>query len=179
VAELLGRHKSWVCRRLALLEKLSAEMRQELEVGLLSPTAAREIARLPAGNQSEVMDVSRREALSGAELAGVVNLLLGSATAEQKSFVLAKPRQALEQAGQAEHIGWDPRLSTRGNRVSKQLTVLLDRLVWVRNFLECHGWNSLLACDRLVLGPVFQRLSHDARCVAEMAGNLAKEMHDP
>jgi ParB-like chromosome segregation protein Spo0J len=179
VAELLGRHKSWVCRRLALLEKLSAEMRQELEVGLLTPTAAREIARLPAGNQSEVMDVSRREALSGAELAGVVTLLLGSATAEQKSFVLAKPRQALEQAGETEHIGWDPRLSTRGNRVSKQLTVLLDRLVWVRNFLECHGWNSLLACDRLVLGPVFQRLSHDARCVAEMAGNLAKEMQEP
>jgi ParB-like chromosome segregation protein Spo0J len=179
VAELLGRHKSWVCRRLALLEKLSVEMRQELEVGLLTPTAAREIARLPAGNQSEVMDVSRREALSGAELAGVVTLLLGSATAEQKSFVLAKPRQALKQAGEAEHIGWDPRLSTRGNRVSKQLTVLLDRLVWVRNFLECHGWNSLLACDRLVLGPVFQRLSHDASCVAEMAGNLAKEMHEP
>ena len=179
VAELLGRHKSWVCRRLALLEKLSAEMRQELEVGLLTPTAAREIARLPAGNQSEVMDVSRREALSGAELAGVVNLLLGSATAEQKSFVLAKPRQALEQTGEAEHIGWDPRLSMRGNRVSKQLTVLLDRLVWVRNFLECHGWNSLLACDRLVLGSVFQRLSHDASCVAEMAGNLAKEMQEP
>ena len=65
VAELLGRHKSWVCRRLALLEKLSAEVRQELEVGLLTPTAAREIARLPAGNQSEVMDLSRREALNG------------------------------------------------------------------------------------------------------------------
>ena len=32
VAELLGRYKSWVCRRLALLEKLSSEMRQELEV---------------------------------------------------------------------------------------------------------------------------------------------------
>ena len=65
VAELLGRHKSWVCRRLALLEKLSAEVGQELEVGLLTPTAAREIARLPAGNQSEVMELSRREALSG------------------------------------------------------------------------------------------------------------------
>ena len=82
VAELLGRHKSWVCRRLALLEKLSAEMRQELEVGLLTPTAAREIARLPAGNQSEVMELSRREALSGTELAGVVGLLLVLATAE-------------------------------------------------------------------------------------------------
>ena len=63
VAELLGRHKSWVCRRLALLEKLCTDVRQDLEVGLLTPTAAREIARLPAGNQSEVVDVTRREAL--------------------------------------------------------------------------------------------------------------------
>ena len=97
----------------------------------------------------------------------------------KRSFVLAKPREALRQAGEAEHMGWDPRLSTRGNRVSKQLTVLLDRLAWIRNFLECHGWNSLMACDRLVLGPIFQRLSHDASCVAEMAGDLAKEMHEP
>ena len=179
VAELLGRHKSWVCRRLALLEKLSAEMRQELEVGLLTPTAAREIARLPAGNQSEVMELSRREALSGTELAGVVGLLLASATAEQKSFVLTKPREALKRAGEAEHMGWDPRLSTRGNRVSKQLTILLDRLTWIRNFLECHGWNSLTASDCLVLGPVFQRLSHDATSVAALAADLAQEMHQP
>jgi ParB-like chromosome segregation protein Spo0J len=178
VAELLGRHKSWVCRRLALLERLNPDMRQELEVGLLTPTTAREIARLPAGNQSEVMDMSRREALSGAELAGVVSLLLGSATAEQKMFVLVKPREALKQAGAVEHMGWDPRLSAHGNRVSKQLTVLLDRLAWIHNFLECRRWTSLTACDRLVLGPVFQRLSRDARPVAEMAGDLAQEMQE-
>src|SRR5277367_1631365 len=78
VAELLGRHKSWVCRRLALLEKLGTDVRQDLEVGLLSATAAREIARLPAGNQSEVVDVARRDGLSGEELRGVVRLLLES-----------------------------------------------------------------------------------------------------
>ena len=76
VAELLGRHKSWVCRRLARLEKLDQEVRQDLEVGLLTPTAAREMP-VPAGNQSEVVDVMRREALNGEELAGVVRLLLG------------------------------------------------------------------------------------------------------
>src|SRR3954449_2938651 len=65
VSELLGRHKSWVCRRLGLLERLCPEVRQDLEVGLLTPTAALEIARLPAGNQSEALAVSRREALSG------------------------------------------------------------------------------------------------------------------
>lgn len=178
VAELLGRHKSWVCRRLALLEKLSPEVRQDLEVGLLSPTAAREIARLPAGNQSEVVDVTRREALSGEELRGVVRLLLESVTAEQKTFVLTKPRQALGHAGAPEQKGWDARLSTRGNRVSKQLAVLLDRLAWVENFLDCHGWTSLTAADRLVLGPIFQRLSRDAKCVADGAGDLAVEMQN-
>jgi ParB family transcriptional regulator, chromosome partitioning protein len=178
VAELLGRHKSWVCRRLALLEKLCPEVRQDLEVGLLTPTAAREIARLPAGNQSEVLDVSRGAALSSDELAGVVRLLLGSVTAEQKMFVLAKPREALGQASAPEPKGYDPRLSAAGNRVSKQLAVLLDRLAWAENFLECHGWTSLQAADRLVLGPLFQRLSRDARCVAEGAGDLASEMQD-
>jgi ParB-like chromosome segregation protein Spo0J len=179
VAELLGRHKSWVCRRLALLEKLADEVRQELEVGLLTPTAAREIAKLPAGNQSEVLDVSRREALSSDELGGVVRLLLGSATAEQKLFVLTKPREALGQMSAPEREGWDPRLSARGNRVSKQMAVLLDRLAWMENFLQCRGWTALMASDRLVLGPVFARLARDANCVAEGAGDLAVEMNRP
>jgi ParB-like chromosome segregation protein Spo0J len=178
-AELLGRHKSWVCRRLALLEKLADEVRQDLEVGLLTPTAAREIARLPAGNQSEVLDLSRREALSRDELGGVVRLLLGAVTAEQKLFVLTKPREALGQAGAAPQEGWDPRLSARGNRVSKQLAVLLDRLAWAENFLQCRGWTALAASDRLVLGPVFARLARDAGCVAEAAGDLAVEMSRP
>ena len=178
VAQLLGRHKSWVCRRLALLEKLCTDVRQDLEVGLLTPTAAREIARLPAGNQSEVVDVTRRAALSGEAVRGMVRLLLESVTAEQKTFVLTKPREALGHAGEPEQKGWDPRLSTRGNRVSKQLAVLLDRLAWVENFLDCHGWTSLTAADRLVLGPIFQRLSRDAKCVADEASDLAVEMQN-
>ena len=46
VAELLQRHKSWVCRRLALLERLSEECRDDLRLGLLSPTMARQLTRL-------------------------------------------------------------------------------------------------------------------------------------
>src|SRR5436309_11222094 len=56
VAELLGRHKSWVCRRLALIERLGPKAKDELRVGLLSPTAARQIVRLLQGNQTEVLE---------------------------------------------------------------------------------------------------------------------------
>jgi ParB-like chromosome segregation protein Spo0J len=176
VAELLGRHKSWFCRRLALLEKLCLEVRQDLEVGLVTPTTAREIARLPAGNQSEVLDVSRREAFNSDELSGVIRLLLSSVTAEQKQFVLAKPREALGQAGTKEPKSYDPRLSARGNRLCQQLAVLLDRLASMETFLECHGWTALEAADCLVLGPLFQRLARDAKCVADGAADLAVEM---
>ena len=56
---------------------------------------------------------------------------------------------------------------------------LKDRLAWAENFLQCRGWTSLLACDRLVLGPVFARLARDAKCVADAAGDLAVEMSRP
>ena len=91
-------------------------------------------------------------------------------------FVLAKPRQALGHDSTAEPKGWDPRLSSLGNRLSKQLAALLDRLAGMENFLECRRWTSLVASDRLVLGPLFERLARDARCVADGAGDLAVEM---
>ena len=75
VAELLGRHKSWVCRRLALVEKLAEEVRDDLRLGLLSATAARSLVRLPAGNQAEVVAAVHRDELTAAELDGVVGLL--------------------------------------------------------------------------------------------------------
>ena len=48
----LQRHKSWVCRRLALLERLSEECREDLRLGLLSPTMARQLTRLPRATRS-------------------------------------------------------------------------------------------------------------------------------
>ena len=60
-AQLLGRHKSWACRRLAMLEKLSEEILGDLHLGLISATVARQLTRLPAGNQAETLAASRRE----------------------------------------------------------------------------------------------------------------------
>jgi hypothetical protein len=48
-AELLGRQKSWVCRRLALLERLSEECREDLRLGLPSPTIREHVRALPRG----------------------------------------------------------------------------------------------------------------------------------
>ena len=50
IAALLDRHKSFVCRRLQLVEKLSSDVIEHLKLGLINITIARQLARLPAGN---------------------------------------------------------------------------------------------------------------------------------
>jgi ParB-like chromosome segregation protein Spo0J len=176
VAELLGRHKSWVCRRLALLEKLGEKARDDLRVGLLSPTAARQIVRLPQGNQGEVLEAARREALSTAELVGVVDLLLGCGDRTQQRYILAHPREALSQSKGVLPAGRDPRLSESGNHVWKRIGLLLDVLGRMEVWLAHHGRAGLTAEDRVILAPRFEKLSRDAGSVALLSRDLASEL---
>jgi ParB-like chromosome segregation protein Spo0J len=179
VAELLRRHKSWVCRRLALLEKLASQARQDLQLGLLSATAARELLRLPHGNQLELLECMRRESLTTAELREVVNLLLACSTREQKDYVLEKPREALSQSRSGPARSWDPRLSAAGNRVARKLAWLLDNLSQMENWLRHSGRGELCLCDGAILSAGFDRLSRDGRVVAELANDLAEELKSP
>jgi ParB-like chromosome segregation protein Spo0J len=179
VAVLLGRHKSWVSRRLALMEKLCAAAQEDLRLGLLSPTMARQLVRLPAGNQQEALECGRRYSLSAAELRGVVDLLIASGTREKAAFVLERPRESLRQAQAGEVRGWDPRLSAAGNRVGRQLASLLDQLARMANWLRHQGRGDLALCDRGVLEPSFTRLSGEARLVAELTDDFLQEIHLP
>lgn len=176
VAELLSRHKSWVCRRLALIERLGSKARDDLRVGLLSPTSARQMVRLPQGNQTEVLDAVRREALSGAELAGVVDLWLGCADRSQQQYILAHPREALSQSKGMNHAVRDPRLSEAGNHVWKRVGLLLDVLGRMEVWLAHHGRTGLTAEDRLILAPRFEKLSRDAGSVAALSLDLVNEL---
>ena len=177
VAELLDRHKSWVCRRLALVERLVDEAREEMRVGLLTPTAARALVQLPAGNQVEVLACARREKLNTIELRGVVELLRSAAGRPQVEYVLAKPREALAQA-QAGGSGriYDPRLSVAGNRVARQLSQLLEQLARMDSWLRQRGRAELTACDGGLLAERFARLGGDAGTVASLASDLYEEL---
>jgi ParB-like chromosome segregation protein Spo0J len=176
VAELLGRHKSWVCRRWALMERLGAQAKDEVRLGLLSPTAARQVVRLPQGNQAEVLDVIRREALSSGELAGLVDLWLGCSERSQQEYLLCHPREALSQAQGARPTACDPRLSKDGNQVWKRVGWLLDGLGRMEVWLAHHGRTGVTPGDRTILSPRFQRLARDAGSVAALSQDFVGEL---
>jgi ParB-like chromosome segregation protein Spo0J len=177
VADLLGRHKSWVCRRLALIEKLAAEARADLRLGLLSVTAARSLLRLPAGNQPEVIAALRRHQLTAAELDGVVELLQAAPGRAQEEYILAQPRQALQQAH--HDGGWthDPRLSRAGNRLARRLSQLLEGLTRMETWLRHTGRAELSPGDWDLLAPTLARLVPAAQGVALLTEDLLGELH--
>jgi hypothetical protein len=159
-----------------LLERLGSKARDELRVGLLSPTTARQLVRLPQGNQVEVLDTMRREALSGAEVKGVVDLWLGCADRSQQQYILGHPREALSQAKGITPPGRDPRLSEAGNQVWKRVGLLLDVLGRMEVWLAHHGRAGLTPEDRAILAPRFEKLSRDDAPVAALSLDLVGEM---
>lgn len=178
-ARLLGRHKSWVNRRLAMLERLCEAAREELRLGLMTPAIARQLTRLPVGNQAGALETAREASLTSSELSGVVDLLLASSTAEQTAFVLSDPRRALRQASDRFVHHWDPRLSVAGNRLAKRLALLLDCLAKMQNWLRYQGRGELQACDREHLESGFRRLIEEARLTAEASDDFVRELKLP
>ena len=141
-----------------MLERLCDAAQESLRVGMLAPSMARQLTRLPVGNQSAVLATAREASLTATELSGVVDLLLASSTTEQATFVLSDPRQALRQSDERYVHHWDPRLSVAGNRVAKRLSLLLDCLAKMQSWLRYQGRGELQACDREPLETGFRRL---------------------
>jgi ParB-like chromosome segregation protein Spo0J len=170
-AELLGRHKSWVCRRLAFLERLCDPAQADLRLGLLSPGLARQLTRLPTGNQAAVLATARRATLTTAEVQGLIDLLRDAAP-EQEALLLQDPRAALAQAAGGPGPARDPRLSPAGNRLARQVRLLLDLLVRLENWQRHPGLAELKRDDRRLLAPQFARLARNARGVAHLVDEL-------
>jgi ParB/RepB/Spo0J family partition protein len=76
IATLLGRDKSWVCRRIGLVEKLAEEVLEHLRLGLITAAHGRELVRLPRGNQKQTMECVLKHHLSSRETRRLVTELL-------------------------------------------------------------------------------------------------------
>ena len=76
IAALLGRDKSWVSRRISLIERLSEEVQEDIRLGLISVITGRELAKLPRGNQKEAADAILKRRYTTREAAKLIGYLL-------------------------------------------------------------------------------------------------------
>jgi hypothetical protein len=124
VADLLECHKSWVCRRLALIRQVSPNLVEEAELGLLTGGSLRKLAQVPPRNQEEVWAATRRAELGPGEVSAVIDLWRRAPDAESRSFVLSEPREAIRLARNVPETKRDVRLGAAGEEVLMALHIL-------------------------------------------------------
>ncbi len=99
IAGLLGRHKSWVSRRVALIARLSDEAQERIRLGLLPASLGAELARLQRCNQLQVLESIKTHHLTWRETRKVVTALLSSLPSYWPPL-LHDPRTVLSKAGE-------------------------------------------------------------------------------
>lgn len=157
---LIGRHKSWVCRRLLLAEGLSPEVERSVRLGLLSATAAQQLARLPRCNQDAVAQVASRRGLTTRQLGRLIDEWLGAEDEAAREALLA--RTATEPSPQAPRAN---RPRSPGEQVVSDAASLTRGSVRLSTRLLERSLNSLgqgaaeLAAESLsTLAPVLRAL---------------------
>jgi ParB-like chromosome segregation protein Spo0J len=162
--EILGRHKSWVCRRLRLVEHLEEWVQDEMRLGLLPAATAREIVRLPRGNQIGVAGAVCEHGLSSRQTARLVTAML-HATPEAKGSLLADPlRYVCRDEAEEEPSGpvSDPRLSHGGNRIRERLFWLEHNAHGVVDVCNGYAAGPLGTSDAELLVPLLRRAAQES-----------------
>lgn len=166
VGQLLGRHKSWVSRRLGLLERLAPELQEEMKLGLLEAGTARRLLSLPRGNQVELAAVARKAGLGVRQTERLVQLWRQAPSEAVRKYVLAQPEEALNAAQSPPKRPPDPRLSSQGQQVQRRLKTALTAM---SALVEAVG-DGLRNEDRTLLHEDLIALSHSMERLSSRTG---------
>jgi ParB/RepB/Spo0J family partition protein len=153
VALLLDRHKSWVCRRLSLIERLCDEALEHIRLGLLPTSIGRELCRLPRGNQQAALHTILKYRLSCRESSRLVSVLLQRPRWGWQNL-LNFPIEIL-----SERVPEGPRRRATLPSVADRLTEkLLDVKKRLLSIADQYAEESLLELEREELVPVCSTL---------------------
>lgn len=119
ISLFLKQSRSWVCRRLGLIERLSAEVQDALRMGNITITHARDLVKLPHGNQSEILSIIIGQKLSSRDSKILINAF-EKASEKDRSYILAHSRQVITQS-KGYQIEVNVRLSVHGNKILKSM----------------------------------------------------------
>jgi len=123
IAELVQRHKSWVSRRIGLVDRLHPELVEQMKLGLLAPGVARRLLSLSPGNQLQIAAAAKSANLGPRDTELLVSLWLRASNPAVRAYLLGQPRAALAQA-HPQIVAPDPRLTLEGQKLSRLLGLI-------------------------------------------------------
>ncbi len=179
IAALVGYSASWVSRRLALVEKLEPTVTDELKLGVISTTQAREIMQLPHGNQPELTKTIVEHDLNSRQTAVIIDEFLKTQDREQQRYILDHPMEVLERDQSTTDSIYDARLSSAGNRLLRTLKITCRQMNRLLDEVDRIAANNLTELEWLILEPELGRTIRSAKQLADFITSLVeKRIHE-
>ena len=167
IAHLTGYSAAWVCRRISLVERLDETVQSQLTLGKISAAHAREIIKLPRGNQGEVTRSIMEHDLSSRSCAWLIDKYLSSGSKDQRKYLLEHPLEALEKQIKETEI-YDSRLCKHGNQLLKTTELLyLQQNIFTGQYNHIRT-NQLSDLEKGILRPRLRKVCSKARSIVSL-----------
>jgi ParB-like chromosome segregation protein Spo0J len=138
IAELVCMHKSWVCRRLMLVQTLRDEVQADVRLGLLVPRAAIALAALPRGNQQQAAALAASRGMTTRQVESLVRHLCDHHDSDEARQL------AMQRWGTDGHALGSSGARTRPRSAGEQLIADIAVIMRVGVRLEVHLLDSPL-----------------------------------
>ncbi|MCP4652640.1 MAG: ParB/RepB/Spo0J family partition protein [Candidatus Omnitrophica bacterium] len=151
IAKLVGFSVSWVSRRLALVEKLEPAVKDELKLGVITSTQARDISKLPRGNQFELTKCIVDNGLSSRQTSAIIDQFQKHKNRDKQKFIIDHPLKILEKKSTTIDDDYDSRLTAAGNNLLKSIKRAFRQINFLNNNLLGGLGNKLTLLDWSIL----------------------------
>jgi ParB/RepB/Spo0J family partition protein len=171
IAILLSRHKSWVCRRICLIEQLDDEVKESIKLGLIKVSVGWKLARLQRCNQEAVLSAIQKHRLTVRQTQELISSLLSRPRCEHEA-ILRSPKQIIHHS---HHVGkaGDNWLSQAGVVLIKKLRSMQQCCLAVVQGVRPEGLSHLSEGDILCLSP---QIGESIRSAQDALDNLKKTL---
>jgi len=173
LSKLTGYSRSWVSRRLALVDKIAEEVCTEIRMGTLTSSHARALMKLPRGNQTQVARVITRYRLTSRQSATLAEAFLKAKDEDQQWYILAYPEKAIARTWpDPEEDIYDTRLSGYGNDLMRTIVDFHMGFEHFLSLLEDQGMSMLNESEKVIITPFLRKASGYARQLTEKISHL-------
>jgi ParB/RepB/Spo0J family partition protein len=169
IASLLGRHKSWVCRRISLIERLSDEVQESIKLGLIKVSAGWKLGQLQRCNQEQVLLAIRKHRLTVRQTQELITVLLSRPRSEHEAIL----RDPVKIIHKVPHVRGDNRLSQAAVVLSRKLRLMQEQCLSVVEGVSPQGLSHLTEGDILCLSP---QIGKSIRLVQDVLDTLKKAL---
>ena len=160
LAELIGYSRSWVSRRLSLIEKIDEKVSSQIMMGVLSSSQARALIRLPRGNQCAVASAIINFNLTSRQSDMLVEVFLKAKDEDQQQYILTHPEHVLKhEESHLQQEFYDVRLSAYGNDLMHSMMHVLQGVHILLSRIGDQRVDMLSRSESVIITPIVEKVT--------------------